>query len=70
MIKFIKRLCGCRQDQQPDVLLENINGSIRLATSRRVGGRRVVSGPCDELIILQGDGTVRGSMVYTKWEAL
>ena len=70
MIKFIKRLCGCKKERQPDVLLENINGSIRAVTSRMLGGRRVVSGPFDELLVLQDDGTIRGSMLYTKWETL
>lgn len=70
MIKFIKRLCGCKPEPQPDVLLVTINGGIKAATSRMLGSRRVVEGHCDDLLILQGDGTVHGSMLYTKWEKL
>ena len=67
MIKFIKRLF----EKDPDVLLigSDYEGSIRFARSRKLGGRRVVDYRGD-LLILQDDGTVRGSVWVKKWEAV
>lgn len=72
MIKFIKRLCGCKQKPQPDVLVEDQSGGIKLYTSSVVGGRRVIviDGRYGEVLVLHPDGTVRGGYWAKKWEAL
>lgn len=70
MIKFIKRLCGLGKKPEPDVLVEDHNGGIKLYTSRVVGGRRVIDGSCGDVLVLHPDGTVRGSYYAKKWEAL
>lgn len=69
MIKFIKRLFK-RNKPQPDVLIEDHNGGLKLFVSRTIAGRRVIDDRHGDLLILQDDGTVRGSHWAKKWEAL
>jgi hypothetical protein len=65
VIKLIKRLL-----KRPDVLLEGSHGEFKIATSRMLGKHRVVYWGRDDFVILKDDGTVRGTYVYRKWEAL
>lgn len=69
MIKLIKCLFK-RKEPQPDVLIEDCTGVLRLYVSRTVAGRRVIEHPYGDLLLLQDDGTVRGSHWAKKWEAL
>lgn len=67
MIKFIKRFF--KREPQPDVLVIDHNGGVRLFVSRIVGRRRVVEHNGD-VILLCDDGNVRGSYWAKTWEAL
>lgn len=67
MIKFIKSLF--KKEPQPDVLVIDSNGGIRLYASRIVGRRRVVEHNGD-VLLLADDGTIRGSYWAKTWEEL
>lgn len=67
MIKLLKHLF--KREPQPDVLVIDSNGGIRLYVSRIVGRRRVVEHNGD-VLVLADDGTVRGSYWAKTWEAL
>lgn len=69
MIKLIKCLFK-QKEPQPDVLIEDYTGGIRLFVSRTIAGRRVIDDRYGDLLLLQDDGTVRGSHWAKKWEAL
>ena len=67
MIALIKRIF--KREPQPDVLVVDHNGCIRLYASRIVGRRRVVEHHGD-VLLLSDDGTVRGNYWAKTWEEL
>lgn len=67
MIGLLKRLF--KREPQPDVLVIDHHGGIKMCASRIIGRRRVVEHHGD-VFVLAEDGTVRGSYWAKTWEAL